>query len=158
MKTLLTLTLILLSQVVYGQRLQYNFEHHYKKIPESVKVITVIASSIVFEAVGDACYDNGNKVAAHILQATSTGILLASPFLLDFDRSKCGWYFLSYLTFRVALFDPIYNLSRGLQVGYIGSTSYWDKGMETFAAPGIMQLWGRSVVLTFGISITLDKF
>ena len=133
MKTLLlTTALILTCQILTCQKLQHNFNYHYKKTPESVKIVTVIVGSIALEAIADACYDNGNKFAGHALQATSTGLLLASPFLLDIDRGKCGWYFLSYLTFRIALFDPIYNLSRGLPVGYIGSTSAWDRGLNVF--------------------------
>ena len=148
MKKLLLISLLLTSQILSSQTLDYDFNpvKVKKGIPESVKVIGIIAGSVILEAIGDAQYDAGRKEIGKLYQAASVGILLASPFLLDIDRKKWGWYFASYLSFRVALFDPIYNLTRGLPVGHIGTTSFWDAGMEKFNPPLGAQMWGRSML------------
>ena len=160
MKKLLVISLLLTSQILSSQTsLDYDFNpvKVKKGIPESVKVIGIIASSVILEAIGDSKYDAGQKEIGKLYQAASVGILLASPFLLDIDRKKWGWYFASYISFRVALFDPIYNLTRGLPIGHIGTTSFWDAGMEKFNPPLGAQMWGRSMFLIVSISIPINE-
>ncbi|KKK58452.1 hypothetical protein LCGC14_3044310, partial [marine sediment metagenome] len=38
-----------------------------------------------------------------------------------------------------------------------GDTGLWDKGLNAFAPPAGIQLFGRAVFLTFGVSITINK-
>lgn len=64
---------------------------------------------------------------------------------------------MSYISFRIALFDPVYNMSRGLPIEYIGSTSYWDEGMKVFNPPAIMNVWGRSMFFVVAISIPINR-
>jgi len=156
MKLSLIIALILTCQILTCQ-INYDFKPE-KGIPESVKVIGIIASSVILEAIGDAKYDQGNKEIGKLYQAASVGILLASPFILDIDRKKWGWYFVSYLSFRIAVFDPVYNLTRGLPIDYIGTSSYWDYGMDKFNPPLGAQMWGRSMFLIVSISIPINKF
>ena len=163
MKKLLLLTLFLTSQILTSQtsyELNYDFNpiKVKKGIPESVKVIGIIASSVILEAIGDAKYDAGQKEIGKLYQAASVGILVASPFLLDIDHKKWGWYLMSYLSFRIAVFDPVYNLTRGLPIDHIGTTSLWDAGMEKFNPPLGAQMWGRSMFLIVSISIPINKF
>jgi hypothetical protein len=126
------------------------------KIPEPIKVISVYAGSIILQAVGDGLNDEGIKTWGHVCNAASTGIILASPFIIDYEKSKWGWYLASYVTLRVALFDPAYNLSRGLPVTYIGGTSFWDKGLQKLAPPDGL-LFARGVSFTVGISIPINE-
>jgi len=152
---------ILSSQIITNDILTYDFEPvkiEKKGIPESVKIIGIIAGSVILEAIGDSKYDDGNKEIGKLYQAASVGILVASPFLLNIDKKKWGWYFASYISMRIALFDPIYNLTRGLPVNYIGSTSIWDAGMKKFNPPLGAQLWGRSMFLIVAISIPINQF
>ena len=164
-KLILIIALIMTCQILTCQIqthpiIQYDFNpvKVKKGIPEPVKVILIFSSSVILEAIGDAQYDNGNKEIGKLYQAVSTGILLASPFLLDIDKKKWGWYFASYISMRVALFDPVYNLTRGLPMGYIGNTSYWDKGVRAFSPTEGMKIFGHSVVFIFAISIPLNHF
>jgi len=159
-KLTIILTLFALTISVNGQ---YSIPTK-KKIPESVKIMTVFIGSIVLDAVGDALYDEGkatnnnNKIVyGHVFSAASTGLLLASPFILNIDKKKWPVYFAGYIGFRIALFDPIYNVTRNLPVDYIGSTSYWDKGLQGFNPPAGLQMFGRAVIFTFAITLTINE-
>jgi len=153
-KSLIILSLFVLTIFVNAQ---YSIPQK-KKIPESVKIITIFVGSIALDAIGDALYDNGNKFGGHAFSAAATGLLIASPFILNVDKRKWPLYFASYIGFRIALFDPIYNTTRGLPVGYIGDTSYWDKGLQEFNPPTGIQMFGRAVIFTFAITMTIKEF
>lgn len=128
-----------------------------KSIKEPLKVIAVYSGSIILNAVGDGLNDNGEKGWGHACNAASIGLLLTSPFIIDYNKSKWGYYLASYISLRVALFDPSYNLTRGLPITYIGNTSTWDKGLQKLSPPdGLMA--GRGVSFIVGISIPLKEF
>lgn len=151
----LTIILILFALTI-SVNAQYSLPIK-KKIPEPVKIITIFAGSIILDAMGDALCDNDEKVWGHGFQAASIGLLLASPFILDIEKGKWPWYLASYISLRIALFDPIYNSTRGLPMDYIGDCSLWDKGLQEFNPPGNSLLWGRSVFLIVGISIPINE-
>ena len=161
MKKLIILLLLLLSFPAGGQYLSdcFTYKKPFKqsKVPESVKVITLYAGSIILDAVGDGLNDEGIKTWGHVCNAASTGLLLASPFVIDYEKSKWGYYLVSYVSLRIALFDPSYNLSRGLPVTYIGNTSLWDKGLQKLAPPDGF-LFGRGMSLIIGISMPIREF
>ena len=159
------LGLILSCQILAGQiktdyeLLSYDFTPvKVQRNWEPVKIIGIIAGSIILEAIGDAKYDSGFKYQGKLYQAASVGLLIASPFILNIDRKKWGWYFASYLSFRIALFDPVYNTSRDLPIEYIGSTSAWDRGLQKFRPSKMGQLWGRSMFLILAVSIPINEF
>jgi len=126
-----------------------------RKIPEAVKVITVYTSSIILNAVGDGLNDSGEKQWGHLCNAVSTGLLLASPFIIDYEKAKWLWYLTSYTSLRIAFFDYSYNLTRGLPLNYIGGTSTWDKILGKMNPPNTYL--GRGVVLIVGISIPINE-
>ena len=146
----LAIILLFVSVSVFGQ------DPPRIKIPEPVKVITLYTASIVLEAVGDGLYDDGQKQLGKCLQAVSLGMLLVSPAVLDMDRDNFWWYLVSYVSLRIGLFDYTYNITRGLPMGYIGNTSYWDKALQEFNPPGL-QLWHRSIFFTVGIVIPIKE-
>ena len=167
MKKLTTLIVLILScqilagQMIVNDRLHYDFDPYVPekrwKFSEPVKVILLFGSAVIIEAIGDGLYDDGQKELGKLFQATSVGLLVASPFILNVDKSKSYWYLLSYTTMRMALFDPAYNLTRGLNMGYTGNTGYWDKGVQMFDPPYGMKVFGHSVVFIIAISIPLDQ-
>jgi len=126
------------------------------KIPESVKVIGVYAGSIILDAIGDGLNDEGKKQLGHACNAASVGLLLISPFIIDYDKSKWGYYLTSYVSLRIATFDYIYNTTRGLPLNYIGHTSTWDKVLCKMNPPNTFL--GRGVFLTVGIAIPIKEF
>ena len=153
MKKLIVILFILLPFIINAQ-----YEPQKKRfIPEPVKVITIYAGSIILDAIGDGFCDDGYKVKGHFCQAVSTGLLIASPFIFNIDKSKWVWHAMSYITLRIALFDPVYNITRGLPIDYIGTTSIWDKSLQNLNPPRSAMLWGRSVMLIFGISIPINQ-
>jgi hypothetical protein len=126
------------------------------RVPNYVKVISIYTGSIILNAVGDGLNDDGKKQWGHACNAASIGLLLTSPFIIDYDKSKWGWYLASYVSLRISIFDPAYNVTRGLPVTYIGGTSLWDKTLSRMAPPDGF-LTGRGVSLIFGISIPINE-
>lgn len=136
-----------------NKRRRYGVEKDY-----SWELLGIFASSILLDAVGDGLNDRGDKVWGHGLQAASTGVLLASPFIIDIDLSKWGYYLASYVTMRIALFDFAYNATRGLPLDYVGNSSLWDKGLQEFRPPLGGQVWGRGVSLGFSLGFIFCEF
>ena len=155
MKKLLTILLLSLSSVLIAQDYYTIDTIEKKKIPESVKVITLYSSAIILNAIGDGLNDSGEKQWGHACNAASIGILLTSPFIIDYEKSKWGWYLTSYTSLRIALFDYSYNLSRGLPLNYIGGTSTWDKVLKEMNPPDTYM--GRGVFFIVGITIPINK-
>ena len=160
-KLIILILLISYSLFTSGQYVSdcFTYKKPFKqsKIPESVKVIGVYTGSILLNAIGDGLNDSGDKGWGHACNAASVGLLLSSPFIIDYDKSKWGYYLASYVSLRIALFDPSYNLTRGLPVTYIGNTSTWDKGLQKLSPPdGLM--FGRGVSFIVGISIPIKEF
>lgn len=151
MKNQFVLLMILLSI----SRLDAQYTSNKKTLPEPVKIIALYAGSIILDAAGDALNDSNHKDWGHLCCAASVGVLLTSPFIIDYQRSKWGWYLTSYVSLRIALFDYAYNLSRDLPLSYTGSTSNWDK------MTGSMKYTQLSVcrcgALVVGISVPITK-
>jgi len=133
-----------------------------KLVPWKVTGIAVFAT--VTEAIGDGLYDmgkNGNQnqmMTGKALQAISLGShFLYIPVM---KNSDANWLLVPLVEacWRFILFDMVYNLTRGLPVGYIGNTSYFDKGMQSFAPPAGMRMFANGVAATFVITLTFDKF
>ena len=122
---------------------------------EPVKAIVFLGGSIVCEAIADGMYDNGNKVPAHFMGAAATGLLLTYPIIQKRCDTEPFWAIPAYISFRIALFDPIYNTTRGLPLNYRGTTSTWDN-MVSKIDPGDGLIFARAVILTFGIRITFE--
>jgi len=124
-------------------------------IPEPVKAIVLLGGSVVCEAIADGMYDNGNKGPAHALGAASVGMLLTYAVWNKKENHEPLWAIPAYISFRIALFDPIYNTTRGLPINYVGSTSTWDE-MINKINPGDGLIFLRCVILTFGIYFTIQ--
>jgi len=143
MKKIITLLLLLFTIQLSAQK------------KDAWKVITVYTSSIGLDAIGDGLNDSGNKTWGHVCNATSIGVLLTSPFIIDYDKSKWGYYLTSYTALRIAFFDYTYNATRGLPLNTVGSTSFWDKGINKLNPPDTY--FPRTCFLILGISIPLNE-
>ena len=102
-------------------------------------IFLIVLFLIITEAISEALYDNGSKtlsgVFEFILRAATTIVVLLWLFGID---SPFG-YELSlfqliggYVLLRFALFDVTYNLTRGLEVFYVGETKIYDKVWKAF--------------------------
>lgn len=147
---------IILTTSVNAQNYNpYTKEWKYK---ETVKTLAVYGSSIILSAVGDGFNDDGNKIVGHACNALSTGLLVASPFILDVDKSNWGWYAASYISLRIGMFDTSYNITRGLPIGYVGNSSIWDKAVRQTKSPEASIMAGRSLFLLVGFTIPINEF
>ena len=175
-KLLFTLILILSFQLLNGQT-SYEFSTWLKNEPmdeykiavdfnvpkikhknsTAWQVTSIAIFATVTEAIGDGLYDNGDKIQGKALQAISLG----SHFLYipAMRNSNASWLWVPVIEmcWRIILFDTVHNLTRGLPIGYIGNTSYWDKGMQAFSPPTGMRLFANGVIATFVIPLSFDK-
>ena len=122
-------------------------------VPESVKAIGIYTSSIALGAIGDGLNfrgysQGGDQSLGHICDALSTGILLMSPLFLDME--KWWWSVISYVSLRIALFDPLFNISAGLPLNYRGVANVWDKSVG-------LKMWHRSAFLIIGVAIPINR-
>jgi len=158
----LALILLFISVNCFAQY-DYDIESDYfdsyiivkEQKSQAWKVIAVYSGSIILNAVGDGLNDNNHKQWGHLCNAMSIGLLLTSPFIIDYEKSKWGWYLTSYVSLRIAMFDYSYNLTSGLPLNYIGGTSTWDKVMKKMNPPDTYL--GRGVFFVVGITIPINK-
>ena len=149
MKTLISILLIFTLVSAQAQRPSQK---------EAVKTIALFTTSIVLSSMGDGFNDSGSKVLGHSLNAASTGLLLASPFILNVSKENWLWYIASYSFIRVGLFDTSYNLTRGLPISYVGDSSLWDKAIGATKSPPAALIAGKSLFLIVGFSIPIKYF
>ena len=163
MKNLIVI-LLLSCSILSAQYNPYNSypDKHEWKYKEAVKTIAVYSSSIILSAVADGLNDGvigdkSYKPLGHALNATSVGILLVSPFILDYNRKNMGWYFASYLTLRIGIFDLSYNKTRGLPLGYVGNSSIYDKFWQSLKSPESWIVAKDAFFFTIGIMIPINE-
>lgn len=92
-----------------------------------VKMIGLFTASIILNGIGDGMNDSDRKGIGHLYNAASIGTLLCSPFLVRVEKKRFLYYLASYTFIRYGIFDGVYNMTRGLPMGYCGTASYTDK-------------------------------
>lgn len=153
-----TITLILSFLLVLNLSAQ-NFKIYNppkKEFREGLKVIGVYTASIIFDAMADGYRDDGRKELSHAFEAASIGTLVASPFVINYEKDKWGWYIGTYVCLRYTFFDYTYNATRGLPLSYRGTTSVYDEVLGK--APPSYVNFTKYVSFVVGVSIPLDKF
>ena len=106
----------------------------------------LIILAVVIGAVADG-FNDKNKNLGHLFQPLEKPMLIIIGIL-------SGWIgIISYIAFRVALFDYARNLAAGQKLLYIGDVGYWDKFLKKQQPFGI--IFGRVIFLTLGIFVTL---
>lgn len=155
----LTIWFLFLSLTLQGQYNPYTPpETPWHRIPPSVKVLTVHLTSITLNAVGDAfIVQDYNRQYAHVMRATALGLEMIGPFLIEPDMDNWWVYLASYVSLRIAIFDPIYNLSRDLPWNYRHDASYWDLAVNQFNPPAGIEVFGRSVFFIIGVTIPISE-
>lgn len=122
------------------------------------RVTALYTTSIVLNAIGDGMIaDNNHQVLAHSLRAGSIGCLLAVPFVTDIRKDKWYWYLASYTTIRIGLFDPIYNVTRGLPIHQTHNVSLWDKSVKSLNSPDGLGYLTRGTFFIVGFSIPINQ-
>jgi len=157
MRTLILYIVSIISINCMGQIKDVDYSIPKRDYSTALKTIGLYTASITLDAVGDALMDSGNKGWGHICNATSTGILVSTPFVIDFNKKQWPWYAAAYIFMRAAIFDIVYNLTRGLAWNYHGDTSGWDNVWGAINPPAGAELFGRCIILSLAITIPLQN-
>jgi len=156
MRTLLTILLLTCSVLVSAQYNPYQKpveqEWRYK---EAAITIAFNIATVALDAMGDAYNDMGRKELGHFLNAGAIGLFVIRPFVGDIRKLNAGWYVSSYLFIRMGSFDPIYNATRGLPLGYSGVSSFWDQGWQR--QPDSWKLAYQGLFFTVGFFIPINQ-
>jgi hypothetical protein len=133
--------------------------------PNPTHVLTANILSITLQAVGDGLRDkaweyHNPKLSkwGHLANAGSVASLLVVPLGQGFDFYDWCWYVASYTLLRIAIFDPIYNMTRGLPWDYRGQSSNWDMLLNrTLKAPD-GEFMIRVVAFSVGFSVPIQEW
>lgn len=108
--------------------------------------------SIFFGAAGDGLKDGNHKLLGHVLRALEPFSLVLA---LIWYTEGFGWLIAAYICLRIALFDFVYNLIRGLPFFYHGTTSYWDRFMVK--CPPFMEAFAKVIFLAGGVLMIVQN-
>ena len=139
------LLIILLSVIAINATAQ-----NWKK---GLAVASYHIGTVALGAVADGLYDNGEKEWSHALHAAEIGAAIGGPFVFHVKRSEALSYILSYSFIRLSLFDSFYNATRDLPLLYNGTTSIYDRSMNTIPDHGKGFLKSWSFIVGFAIPI-----
>ena len=97
---------------------------------EFIIVSIILLGIVVLDAVGDGLRWKGKQVAHHAVEILREAIWLCMvAYFMD------NWTIITmYITARIAFFDPIINLIAGKGLGYIGSSSIYDRLLKKFSS------------------------
>jgi len=100
----------------------------------SIIYMVVFIVIIFLDAIGDALYDKHLKTLSGVIQTLLLTFFITCTCLVDADTllwpitwEGVIWLMVGYVCLRYALFDFVYNVSRGLHPFYTGSTKLLDK-------------------------------
>ena len=156
MKKLLVLILFLTSQIVTSQ-MSYEFSRKQHFWNEA-KIAGIMIGEVTLSAISDGLYDNGYKLESKVIELVAKGLLAYGVREIIIQQGDFGRALVKYVGFRVSLYDFSYNITRGLPLGYIGTTSIWDKARQEFNPPSGMQYWSHSVYFTFSLTFPINQF
>lgn len=133
----------------YMERVRLN----KKKKMDRIKVIGLYSAAIILNGIGDGLNNTHQKTMGHVFNAASIGVLLSTPFFIEYDKSKWYWYLLTYTSLRVTLFDASYNVTTKQPIDFIGSTAITDKIYKMVDLYGASKAMGLVVGLTIPFRI-----
>ena len=119
-----------------------------------MKLLLLYSLIIILKAIADGLNDTGYKDYGHALTALWIAGLLVIPFICKFVK-RWYEYLIGYVLLNIALFDFAYNITRGLQLSYVGTTSWWDQAIST--VPFGFMLFVRLIALIVGIFLILNN-
>ena len=104
--------------------------------------------SVLAGAIADGLNESGKTSVGHPIEA------LEKPLLLLAGLLSGSWIIIiSYVAFRIALFDPIKNIAKGQKWSYFGVSCWWDRFLSKQMLFGVTL--GRVIFLAFAIGFTL---
>jgi hypothetical protein len=113
-----------------------------------ITTFILILMAVIFDAAADAERDEENKPLSHVFEALSILSFLMLVFVYpgrtaqDFFVTVFGMYVVQ----RFMLFDMCYNAVRGIELDYIGNTSFVDRFWRWTHFPYFGIFWIRVIV------------
>jgi len=120
------------------------------KTMENIILISLMVLSVTIGAIADGFNERGWTNWGHPIEA------LEKPLLLLAGLLSGSWIIIiSYVAFRIALFDPIKNIAKGQKWSYFGDSCWWDRFLSKQMLFGVTL--GRIIFLAFAIWFTLKE-
>jgi len=116
-----------------------------------VGIIIILILAVLHGAVADGLNERGKTEWGHPIEAAEKVYLLIGGVIAG------QWIIvISYVAFRVALFDIVKNLAKGDEWYYLGDSHWWDRTLSQWNPKGV--LFGRVIFLIFAIGFTIREF
>jgi len=131
----------------------------WEKNKRPLAIAGSLAGGVILNAVGDGLLDEGKLRGdqslmkwGHAVRATGYVLPIGGLAMTEPKKEEVPWILAEYFFFRVALFNPSYNLTRGLDVVYAGSTDVSDVLMSSIPPGGraFIHVW------SFGAAISIN--
>jgi hypothetical protein len=136
----------------------YNTPEKKQFISTPARIILTYIGLNALNAVGDGLNDSGHKDWGHLCNATYYGGLAMNWTWIKYEKEYWYLYVITMVGIRYVVFDPIYNVTRGLPISYIGNTSFVDKFLRNKLKPppNLWSLNTRIPVLCVSVSIPIN--
>lgn len=121
----------------------------------AITIILYLLVTVLVGAVSDGLNDQGVKILGHALGTLEIGLLISGAFLFRLERREWIAYLVAYISFRIFAFDYTYNITRGLELFYMGSSSIWDLFFSKQYPGGI--LFARIIFAALGVGVTFKE-
>jgi hypothetical protein len=120
-----------------------------------IAIILYLLFTVIVGAVSDGLNDEGVKILGHVLGSVEIVLLISGAFLFRLERKAWIAYLVAYTSFRIFAFDYSYNITRGLDILYMGSSSFWDLFFSKQYPGGL--LFGRVLFAALGVGVTFKE-
>lgn len=89
---------------------------------EQLIISLILLSLVLLDAIGDAFRLRGWQIPHHLMEVAHVAGWIILWALIDFHVVYVPLYILG----RIVLFDIVFNLTAGLSIGHIGTSSLYD--------------------------------
>lgn len=121
----------------------------------AITIILYLILAVIVGGVSDGLNDTGVKILGHALGSLEIVLLISGAFLFRLERRSWIAYLVAYISFRILAFDYTYNITRGLDLLYLGSSSLWDLFFSKQYPGGV--LFARIIFAGLGVGVTYNE-
>ena len=111
-------------------------------------LISLMILSVALGAVADGFNERRWTNWGHPIEASEKVALILAGIL-----SGSWLIIISYIAFRVSIFDIVKNIAKGQKWSYLGDSCWWDRFLKKFPVSGVT--FARVIFLAFAIGFTL---
>jgi hypothetical protein len=144
--TLIVLLTLSIQALKAQDSLTIKPKHHWLQV-------ALLASSVVFNGIGDGLNARENYATGHAFNFLSIGSLIAVPLFDPPDRHKKLKFVATYLLIRYAFFDQVFNKAAQLPMNYLDGQNVYDKALHS-VPPSVLY---STKIISLGFVIFLNK-